>query len=55
MVGINGAKKSNEWGGEPLGTWLQTVAVFLASDWCQKMFVFFCPIRVQQSVESQST
>ena len=25
----------------------QTVAVILASDWCQKTFVFFCPIRRQ--------
>ena len=25
----------------------QTVAVVLASDWCQKTFVFFCPIRRQ--------
>ena len=25
----------------------QTVAAVLASDWCQKTFVFFCPIRRQ--------
>ena len=26
----------------------QTVGVILASDWCQKIFVFFCPITEQQ-------
>ena len=26
----------------------QTVGVILASDWCQKTFVFFCPITEQQ-------
>ena len=25
----------------------QTVAAILASDWCQKTFVFFCPIKRQ--------
>ena len=30
----------------------QTVAVVLASDWCQKTFEFFCPIRGQQTSES---
>ena len=25
----------------------QTVAIVLVSDWCQKTFVFFCPIRRQ--------
>ena len=26
----------------------QTVGAILASDWCQKIFVFFCPITEQQ-------
>ena len=26
----------------------QTVGVILASDWCQKIFVFVCPITEQQ-------
>ena len=30
----------------------QTVEVILNSDWCQKFFVFFCPIRGQQAVTS---
>ena len=30
----------------------QTVGVILASDWCQKIFVFFCPITEQQDYES---
>ena len=30
----------------------QTVEVILNSDWCQKFFVFFCPIRGQQAVKS---
>ena len=30
----------------------QTVVVVLASDWCQKTFVFFCPITEQQGQES---
>ena len=30
----------------------QTVGVVLASDWCQKTFVFFCPITEQQDQES---
>ena len=30
----------------------QTVGVILASDWCQKIFVFFCPITQQQDYES---
>ena len=30
----------------------QTVAAVLASDWCQKIFVFFCPIRVKYALES---
>ena len=29
----------------------QTVGVVLASDWCQKTFVFFCPITEQQNQE----
>ena len=28
----------------------QTVGVILNSDWCQKFFVFFCPIRGQQAM-----
>ena len=30
----------------------QTAEVILNSDWCQKCFVFFCPIRGQQAVKS---
>ena len=30
----------------------QTAEVILNSDWCQKFFVFFCPIRGQQAVKS---
>ena len=30
----------------------QTVGVILNSDWCQKFFVFFCPIRGQQAAKS---
>ena len=30
----------------------QTVGAILASDWCQKTFVFFCPITEQQDWES---
>ena len=30
----------------------QTVAVVLVSDRCQKIFVFFCPIRVKYALES---
>ena len=30
----------------------QTVGVILACDWCQKTFVFFCPITEQQDLES---
>ena len=30
----------------------QTAGVILNSDWCQKFFVFFCPIRSQQAVKS---
>ena len=30
----------------------QTVEVILNFDWCQKFFVFFCPIRGQQAVKS---
>ena len=30
----------------------QTVGVILNSDWWQKFFVFFCPIRGQQAVKS---
>ena len=37
---------------EPLGTPFQTAGVILNSDWCQKFFVFFCPIRGQQAVKS---
>ena len=48
-----GAKKSKERQEEPLGTMsfgqFQTVAAVLASDWCQKTVVFFCPIRSQQT------
>ena len=28
----------------------QTAAAVLASDWCQKTFVFFCPIKGQQTL-----
>ena len=35
-----------------LQDYFQTVAVILASDWCQKIFVFFCPIRVKCALES---
>ena len=45
-------KKSIVWREEPLGTSSQTVEVILNSDWCQKFFVFFCPIRGQQAVQS---
>ena len=31
---------------------LETVEVILNSDWCKKLFVFFCPIRGQQAVKS---
>ena len=37
---------------EPLGTRFQTAEVILNSDWCQKLFVFFWPIRGQQAVRS---
>ena len=51
-----GAKKSKERREEPLGTMsfgqFQTVAAVLASDWCQKTVVFFCPIRSQQTYGS---
>ena len=30
----------------------QTAEVILNFDWCQKFFVFFCPIRGQQAVKS---
>ena len=30
----------------------QTARVILNSDWCQKFFVIFCPIRGQQAVKS---
>ena len=30
----------------------QTAEVILNSDWCQKFFVFFCPIRGQQAVKA---
>ena len=30
----------------------QIAGVILNSDWCQKFFVFFCPIRSQQAVKS---
>ena len=30
----------------------QRVVVILNSDWCQKFFLFFCPIRGQQAVKS---
>ena len=30
----------------------QTAGVILNSDWCQKFFVFFCPIRGQLAVKS---
>ena len=30
----------------------QTVGAILASDWCQKIFVFFCPITEQEHEES---
>ena len=30
----------------------QTAGVVLNFDWCQKFFVFFCPIRGQQAVKS---
>ena len=46
----NGAKKSKERRKEPHQ--FQTVAGVLASDWCQKTFVLFCPIRGQQSLKS---
>ena len=44
-----GTKKSKERREEPLGTMSyqtssRTAAAALASDWCQKTFVFFCPI-----------
>ena len=32
----------------------QTVTVILASDWCQKAFVFFCPITEQQDYKQCS-
>ena len=35
-------------GNKVLTDQLQTVGVILASDWCQKIFVFFCPITEQQ-------
>ena len=45
-----GTKKSKERREEPLGTMsYQTTAAVLTSDWCQKTFVFFCPIRRQNS------
>ena len=37
---------------EPLGPSFQTAEVILNSDWCQKFFVFFWPIRGQQAVKS---
>ena len=48
------AKKSQERGEEPLGDNVFNGPVpkrsgqFLASDWCQKTIVFFCPITEQQ-------
>ena len=45
-------KKSIEEREEPLGASSQTVGIILNSDWCQKFFVFFCPIRGQQAVKS---
>ena len=52
-----GMKKSKERREEPLGTMsyqtsslLQTVAAVLASDWSQKIFVLFCPIRSQNGL-----
>ena len=35
-------------GNKVLTDQFQTVVVILASDWCQKIFVFFCPITEQQ-------
>ena len=46
-AGKYGTKKRKEQREEPLPDQYQTVAVVLASDWCQKAFVFFCPIRRQ--------
>ena len=51
-AGKYGTKKSKERREEPLGTMsYQTSSKrsppFLASDWCQKTFVFFCPIERQ--------
>ena len=38
----NGARKSKERGEKSV----------LASDWCKKIFVFFCPIRRQHAYDS---
>ena len=51
-AGKYGPKKSQERRQEPLGDnvlpdQFQTVTAVLASDWCQKTFMFFCPIRSQ--------
>ena len=52
-VGKYGTEKSKERREQPLAgdnvlpDQLQMVAAVLASDWCQKTFVFFCPIRGQ--------
>ena len=48
----SGEEKSRTWrrapGDKVLKDQFQTVAVVLAFDWCQKSFVFFCPITEQQ-------
>ena len=36
-------------GNKVLTDQFQTAGVILASDWCQKTFVFFCPITEQQN------
>ena len=52
-----GAKKSKETarrapGDNVLPDQFQTLGAVLASDWCQKTVVFFCPIRSQQTYGS---
>ena len=56
-AGKYGTKKSKERREEPPGEnvlpdQFQTVVAVLASDWCQKTVVFFCPIRSQQTYGS---
>ena len=41
-------RRSRAPGGKVLTDQFQTVGVVLASDWCQKTFVFFCPVSEQQ-------